>query len=77
MQVARARGRTRIEARVTGSEITRVDFYRSAELVASDERAPYRLDLNALPAGPATLIARVFDADGRHGTSAPVRIKLP
>lgn len=66
----------RILVRVKGVDILRVDFYRSGELVASDEQAPYRLDLNGLT-GTATFIARAFDAHGGHGTSAPIRISVP
>jgi hypothetical protein len=66
-----------IVARVTGSDISRVDFYRSGELLRRDEQSPYRLNLEVLPPGQATFAVRVFDAHGAHGTSAPVRIKVP
>ena len=66
----------RIIVQVRGSDILRVDLYRSGEPIGSDERAPYRFDLNDLT-GTATFIARAFDAQGGHGTSAPIRISVP
>jgi hypothetical protein len=63
-------------ANVTGSDIVRVDFYQSGELIASDERFPFAIDTKSISKGFATFVARAFDARGAHGTSAPAGIRI-
>jgi len=68
--------RRTLVAHVTGDEIARVNFYRAGRLAGSDQRPPYRLSLDIPPSPDETFIARVFDDNGRHGTSAPIRLTI-
>lgn len=62
-------------AEVTGSTITRVEFYNGAALLGSDTTSPYSFEAN-LSAGSHTLTARAFTAADGTATSSPVTVTV-
>ncbi len=55
-----ANGTVNLTAAVTGSGITKVDFYRNSTLILSDATAPYTATASNLAAGFPNFYARVF-----------------
>ncbi len=56
--------------------VSRVDFYRSGILIASDATSPYSATWSNAPAGTYSLTAVATDNSGSTMTSAPVTIRV-
>ena len=65
-----------IETKVSGSA-DKVAFYINSQLVGEDKTAPYTCQVSHLPKGEYLIVARVFDANGAHTSSAPVIVNQP
>jgi M6 family metalloprotease-like protein len=52
--------------------ITKVEFYRSGSLIATDTTAPYQTDLTNLANGDSIFTAKAYDNDGNVTTSTGV-----
>jgi hypothetical protein len=52
-------------------DVSRVDFYNGATLIASDAVAPFTIDWQNVPAGSYSLMAVAVDTAGATTTSAP------
>ena len=66
-------GSTTLQATATDAiGVTKVEFYRSGTLIATDTTAPYQLtlDFTAADVGSASFTAKAFDAQGNNATSA-------
>ena len=58
-------------ATVQGSTISRIEFYKGADLLGSVTTSPFSLTTN-LGAGSYTITAKAFSAAGANATSAPI-----
>jgi regulation of enolase protein 1 (concanavalin A-like superfamily) len=56
----------------TDGTISKVDFYRGSQLIASDSTSPYSATLTNAAAGTYQLTAVATDSDGETATSSPV-----
>jgi Bacterial Ig domain len=65
-----------MSARVTGTDIYGVEFYRNNIKVAEDRSAPYSFTLTNESSANKVLVARVYSNQGYHGTSAPINIRI-
>ncbi len=60
----------------TDGTVTRVDFYRGTQLIASDTTNSYTASLPNLAAGTYQMTAVATDSDGATSTSAPVSVTV-
>ena len=67
-----------ITANATDSDgtVSRVDFFRGTQLIASDPTAPYSATWSGAPAGTYALTAVAVDDDGASTTSAAVTVTV-
>lgn len=65
-----------LAAAVTGTNVSRVAFYRNTHKVGEVTSAPFRITVKNVPAGRHDFTAIVFDNRRAHGTSAPVRVAV-
>jgi cellulose 1,4-beta-cellobiosidase len=63
-------------ASVTGSTISRVEFYNGTTLLNTDTSSPYSFSWTNVPEGTYTLTARATSAANRSTTSSPVSITV-
>jgi len=62
------------EASVTGTSVTRVDFYRGTNLIDSDAIPPYGITLTSTPLGTNLFSVVAMDDNGLNWTSPVVRV---
>ena len=60
----------------TDGTITKVDFYRGTQLIASDTTNSYSVSMTGVAAGTYQLIAVATDSDGVTSTSSPVSVTV-
>ena len=70
----RAPAKVELEAQIEQGEARDVVFYCNVIEVGRSPVSSATMSLSDLPVGRYTFFARVFDATGNHGTSAPVEI---
>ncbi len=64
------------KATVTGSSISKVDFYADNELIGTDKSLPYNLSWTGYKNGDYLLTARATDANGNITTSAVIPVSI-
>jgi len=65
-----------IQAAATGSNIERIEFYMNSQKYGESGGGSASYTWADLPAGAYIFLARVFDADGKHGTSGSLPVTI-
>ncbi|HYG40849.1 MAG TPA: carbohydrate-binding protein, partial [Cytophagales bacterium] len=68
-------GTVNLTANVTGSGITKVDFYRNSTLISSDASAPYAATASNLTAGMPNFYARAY-VGSNHNVSNVITVQV-
>lgn len=66
----------RVDASEKGSAIERVEFLAGANKIGEATRAPFEILWRAVQPGTYSISARVIDASGRIGVSAPIEVRI-
>ncbi len=59
-----------------GNNITKVEYFNGATLLASSTTAPFSISSNNVQAGTYTITAKATDANGLTQTSSPITVKV-
>jgi hypothetical protein len=65
-----------IQAVATGSSIEAIEFYMNSQKYGESSSNPADHTWTDLPSGEYVFLARVFDVNGNHGTSGPLRVTV-
>ena len=65
-----------IQATATGSNIEMIEFYMNSQKYGESDSGSASYTWTDLPPGACTFLARVFDADGKHGTSGSLHVTI-